>query len=253
MFLMFYISNTFSFIIHLPLLSSMMVSSFLLPPLYLIVFLPIPFSTPLLLFYSILFYSTLLFSILSQAHSTIGGYVCAQAGEIPSSGETIVFSGYRFTVVSTFVCVSVCVSVYLCVYLSMNVSVYLPVCVYSTSSCVSLCFHESMSFCCLSVCISVALSTYVHPAHLFPCLKSFCLSSHFFLFSCLFNSSRPNCSHTFYLAAFYHTIFFLCSHSLTPPYYSYSGQIDVEDNRRIISIKGTYVRTFPNSKIHSVI
>ena len=26
--------------------------------------------------------------------------MCAQAGEIPSSGETIVFSGYRFTVVS---------------------------------------------------------------------------------------------------------------------------------------------------------
>ena len=38
---------------------------------------------------------------LCKAHSTIGGYLCAQAGEIPSSGEVITFSGYRFTVVRT--------------------------------------------------------------------------------------------------------------------------------------------------------
>ena len=45
-----------------------------------------------------------------QAHSTIGGYLCAQAGEIPSTGEMIVFSGYRFTVVSTYRRVRTCVS-----------------------------------------------------------------------------------------------------------------------------------------------
>ena len=54
-------------------------------------------------------HATLFISTVSQAHSTIGGYVCAQAGEIPSSGETIVFSGYRFTVVSTSICLTVCV------------------------------------------------------------------------------------------------------------------------------------------------
>ena len=62
-----------------------------------------PLSLPSFLSLALLLTLTLTSNSLNapQAHSTIGGYLCAQAGEIPSTGEMIVFSGYRFTVVST--------------------------------------------------------------------------------------------------------------------------------------------------------